>query len=172
MLQRNLLSTPFYKELRTQDGILKNNVKAQQSIHYVLGSDYLFYSWGRPFKWVTEIYYKDLNNLIPYKVDNVQIKYLPNQISNGYATGIDIKINGEFVSGVESWASLSIMKTEEDIVGDNKVDNNGNISNIGFIPRPTDKELILVCFFKIIFQKTPTINAFKFSMALDFIWPS
>ena len=61
-------------------------MKAQQSIHYVLGSDYLFYSWGRPFKWVTEIYYKDLNNLIPYKVDNVQIKYLPNQISNGYAT--------------------------------------------------------------------------------------
>ena len=29
-----------------------------------------------------------------------------------------MKVNGEFVSGVESWASLSVMKTEEDIIGD------------------------------------------------------
>ena len=158
---------PFYKELRTQDGILKNNVKAQQSIHYVLGSDYLFYSWGRPFKWVTEIYYKDLNNLIPYKVDNVQIKYLPNQISNGYATGIDIKINGEFVSGVESWASLSIMKTEEDIVGDNKVDNNGNISNIGFIPRPTDQRVNFSMFFQDYLPKNP-----NYKMHLNLVYGS
>ncbi len=158
---------PFYKELRTRDGILKNNVKAQQSIHYVLGSDYLFYSWGRPFKWVTEIYYKDLNNLIPYKVDNVQIKYLPNKISNGYATGIDIKINGEFVSGIESWASLSIMKTEEDIVGDTKLDNNGNISKIGFIPRPTDQRVNFSMFFQDYLPKNP-----NYKMHLNLVYGS
>ena len=91
-----------------------------------MGTDFLFYSWGRPFKWITEVYYKKLQNLIPYKVENVRIQYLANDLSNGYAKGIDMKINGEFVNGVESWASLSIMKTEEDIVGDIITNNDGS----------------------------------------------
>ena len=140
--------SPFYRELRTPEGTLNSNIKAQKSTHYVLGADYLFYKWGRPFKWITEVYYKDLKNLIPYKVDNVRIQYLANDLSNGYASGIDMKINGEFVSGVESWASLSIMKTEEDIVGDTKVDANGNIVEVGFIPRPTDQRVNFSMFFQ------------------------
>jgi len=140
--------SPFYKELRTTEGEIKNNIQSQKSTHYVLGTDYLFYSWGRPFKWITEIYYKKLENLIPYKVDNVRIQYLPNNLSNGYANGIDMKINGEFVSGVESWASLSIMKTEEDILGDAEVDDNGNLVEIGYIPRPTDQRINFSMFFQ------------------------
>ena len=140
--------SPFYKELRTPEGTLNNNIKAQKSTHYVLGTDYLFYSWGRPFKWITEIYYKDLENLIPYKVDNVRIQYLANDLSNGYASGIDMKINGEFVSGVESWASLSVMKTEEDIIGDIITNNDGSTTEAGFIPRPTDQRVNFSMFFQ------------------------
>ena len=105
--------SPFYRELRYPNGELNQEIKSQKSVHYVAGSDYLFYKWGRPFKWITEIYYKKLENLIPYKVDNVRIQYLAENNSEGYATGIDFKINGEFVSGVESWASLSIMQIHE-----------------------------------------------------------
>ena len=133
--------SPFYKELRDESGQLNNNIEAQKSIHHVISSDYLFYSWGRPFKLVTEVYYKDLKNLIPYKIDNVRIQYLPFEKSNGYATGIDFKINGEFVNGVESWASLSIMKTAEDIVGDYIVNEDNSQSEVGFIPRPTDQRV-------------------------------
>ena len=140
--------SPFYKELRTIEGNLNHDIKAQKSIHYVLGADYLFYNWGRPFKWVTEIYYKSLKNLIPYKVDNVRIQYLANELSNGYATGIDMKINGEFVSGIESWASLSVMKTEEDIVGDIITNSDGTISEAGYIPRPTDQRVNFSMFFQ------------------------
>ena len=85
---------PFYRELRYPDGTLNNNIKSQKSIHYVFGTDYLFYQWGRPFKFITELYYKNLSNLIPYKVDNVRIQYLAENNSNGYASGIDFKING------------------------------------------------------------------------------
>ena len=140
--------SPFYKELRTPEGTLNSNIKAQKSIHYVMGADYLFYSWGRPFKWITEVYYKNLENLIPYKVDNVRIQYLANDLSNGYAKGIDMKINGEFVSGVESWASLSVMKTEEDIVGDYIINADGSTSEAGFIPRPTDQRVNFSMFFQ------------------------
>ena len=140
--------SPFYRELRTPEGTLNRNIKAQKSTHYVLGADYLFYKWGRPFKWITEVYHKDLENLIPYKVDNVRIQYLANDLSNGYATGIDIKVNGEFVPGVESWVSLSVMKTEEDIIGDTKVDANGNTVEVGYIPRPTDQRVNFAMFFQ------------------------
>ena len=140
--------SPFYKELRTPEGTLNHNIKAQKSTHYVLGADYLFYSWGRPFKWITEVYYKNLENLIPYKVDNVRIQYLANDLSNGYARGIDMKINGEFVSGVESWVSLSVMKTEEDIVGDFITNTNGSTTEAGFIPRPTDQRVNFSMFFQ------------------------
>ncbi len=140
--------SPFYKELRTPEGTLNHNIKAQKSIHYVMGADYLFYSWGRPFKWITEVYYKNLENLIPYKVDNVRIQYLANDLSNGYAKGIDMKINGEFVGGVESWASLSVMKTEEDIVGDYIINADGSTSEAGFIPRPTDQRVNFSMFFQ------------------------
>ena len=140
--------SPFYKELRTPEGTLNHNIKAQKSTHYVIGADYLFYSWGRPFKWITEVYYKDLENLIPYKVDNVRIQYLANDLSNGYAKGIDMKINGEFVSGVESWASFSVMKTEEDIVGDYTINADGSTSEAGFIPRPTDQRVNFSMFFQ------------------------
>ena len=140
--------SPFYKELRTPKGTLNHNIKAQKSTHYVLGADYLFYSWGRPFKWITEVYYKNLENLIPYKVDNVRIQYLANDLSNGYARGIDMKINGEFVSGVESWVSLSVMKTEEDIVGDFITNTDGSTTEAGFIPRPTDQRVNFSMFFQ------------------------
>jgi hypothetical protein len=138
----------FYKELRTPEGTLNHNIKAQKSTHYVLGADYLFYSWGRPFKWITEVYYKDLENLIPYKVDNVRIQYLANNLSNGYASGIDMKLNGEFVSGVESWISLSVMKTEEDIVGDFITNTTGSTTEAGYIPRPTDQRVNFSMFFQ------------------------
>ena len=138
----------FYKEVRTLSGTLNREVKSQKSIHYVFGVDFLFYRWGRPFKWITEVYYKDLENLIPYKVNNERIQYLTDQISNGYATGIDMKINGEFVPGIESWASLSIMKTEEDIVNDFITNLDGSITEVGFIPRPTDQRVSFSMFFQ------------------------
>ena len=136
--------SPFYKELRTAEGIILNNIQSQKSIHYILASDYLFYKWGRPFKWTTEFYYKQLNNIIPYKVENVYIQYLPDQIANGYATGIDVKINGEFVKNTESWMSFSLMKTEENIKEDYYEDN----TEVDYIPRPTDQRFKLNIFFQ------------------------
>ena len=157
----------FYKELRDFDGTINRDIKAQKSTHYILGADYLFYAWGRPFKWVSEVYYKQLENLIPYKVDNVRIRYLPNEISNGYAGGIDMKINGEFVPGIESWASISVMKTEEDIVGDYYTDAGGNEKEAGYIPRPTDQRVNFSLFFQDYIPRNPS-----YKMHLNLVYGS
>lgn len=142
---------PSYKEIRTPSGKISNQIISQKSIHYVLGSDYTFTAWDRPFRYIVELYYKKYKYLIPYQIDNVRLQYLGKNNSNGYAVGLDMKIHGEFVPGVQSWASLSILKTQEDLVDDFYYrKENGQLIKIepGYIPRPTDQLVNVGLFFQ------------------------
>ena len=141
--------TPFYKEMRdttTVDGItavtLNKNIKSQRSIHFVLGYDYHFKMMDRPFKFTAEAYYKKLDNLIPYNVDNVRIVYYGENCANGYAAGLDMKLFGEFVPGTDSWVTFSIMDTKEKI-------NGGE-----WIPRPTNSRFNASIYFTDFFPGT------------------
>lgn len=158
----------LYREMRALDGHINPEIKAQQSVHYVLGSDYQFEAWGnRKFKLTNEIYYKQLDNLIPYEIDNVRIRYYATNNSRGYAMGFESKIHGQFVKDIESWASIGIMKIEEDIKDDFYIeyqDADGNKVNPyydgttiitdtvrfepGLIPRPTDQRVNFGLFFQ------------------------
>lgn len=120
---------PFYRELRDSLGIVRPNVKAQKSIHFVLSNDYNFKMNNRPFKLVTEAYYKTMTDVNSYTLENVRIRYRANNDAVAYAYGLDMRLNGEFVPGTESWLSFGYMKTEE------------NISDKGYIARPTDQRL-------------------------------
>ncbi|GAA4272337.1 carboxypeptidase-like regulatory domain-containing protein [Aquimarina gracilis] len=120
---------PFYRELRDSLGVVRPNVKAQQSIHLVVGNDYSFNMWNRPFKLTSEIYYKKLTDVNPYTIENVRIRYRARNNAEAYAQGVDVRLNGEFVPGTESWVSIGYLKTEE------------NIDDRGYISRPTDQRL-------------------------------
>ena len=139
---------PFYKELKNYVGGIQPEVRAQQSIHAVLGSDYSFTLWERPFKLTTEVYYKHLSNVNPYTVDNVRIRYQAKNNATAFATGIDIRLNGEFVPGNESWISLGLLKTQE------------NINNKGFIDRPTDQRFKLGILFQDYVPNLPDLKAY------------
>ena len=139
---------PFYKELKDNLGNIHPEVKAQRSIHAVLGNDYSFTMWDRPFKLTTEIYYKHLTNVNPYTVDNVRIRYQAKNNATAYATGIDIRLNGEFVPGNESWISLGLLKTEE------------NINDQGSISRPTDQRFKLGILFQDYVPNLPDLKAY------------
>jgi len=124
---------PFYKEMRdttTINGIttavLNGHIKSQQSIHFIAAADYRFKMLNRPFKFTAEAYYKAMSNLIPYNVQNMKITYYGQNVSKGYATGIDFKLYGEFVPGTDSWLTLSLMNTRQ------KYNNE-------WIPMPTDQ---------------------------------
>lgn len=146
--------TPFYRELRGFDGTLNPNIKSQKSIHYVLGAEMNFKAWNRPFKFTAEAYYKDLSNLIPYEIDNVRIRYFADNISRGYATGIDLRVNGEFVRGTESWASLSLMNTQEIISGQKT--KAGILESERFVPRLTNQALQFAILFQDYFPNNPS----------------
>ena len=137
---------PSYREMLMIDGNISPKLEFQKSIHYVLGQEYYFTAWDRPFKFSSELYYKDLVSVTPYDIENVRIRYYADQKAKGYAAGLDLRINGEFVPGTESWASLSIMKTEENIIGD----------QMSAIPRPTDQRFNFSMFFQDYLPNNPS----------------
>lgn len=152
---------PFHKENITPNGLVNYKIKSQKSSHYVLAADYNFIMWNRPFKLVIEQYYKQLNNLIPYTVDNLRIIYDGYNHSKGYAYGVDLKLNGEFVKGVDSWLSISYMKTEENLTDDIFIRQTGNQADTtypGYFPRPTDQRFMANLFFQDYWPGNPTIK--------------
>jgi hypothetical protein len=158
---------PFYKEMRMPDGNINEEIKPQRSIHLLLGGDYIFSMWDRPFKLSGEAYYKWLSKLIPYKIENVRLSYAGENISSGYARGIDFKLNGEFVHGAESWMTLSILQTREDVEGDYAYIWDGNryvLREAGEFPRPTDQLFSFGLYFQDYFPNNPGykvhLNAF------------
>jgi hypothetical protein len=146
---------PFYKEMRDPEGKLYKDIKAQKSIHYVVGSEYNFMAWDRPFVFSTEIYYKYLFNLVPYKIDDVDIQYLPQYFARGYAVGIEFKINGEFVKDAQSWATMSIMQTKEDIYKDYYIRSDRTVVTPGYYPRPTNQLVSFGLYFQDYFPNNP-----------------
>jgi len=139
---------PSFRELRDANGVVQPDVKAQQSIHIVLSNDYSFKIWNRPFKMVSELYYKSLTDVNPYTLDNVRIRYAADNNAKAYAQGFDFRLNGEFVPGTESWFSFGYLKTEEDI--DNK----------GFISRPTDQRLKFALLFQDYMPNIPSLKLY------------
>ena len=139
---------PSYRELRDFDGNVNVDVKAQKSIHFVSGMDYSFEMWDRPFKLTTEVYYKDLSDVNAYTIDNVRIRYRADNAATAFSTGVDIRLNGEFVPGSESWVSFGYLKTEE------------NINNRGSIARPSDQRIKFGILFQDYVPNLPDLKAY------------
>lgn len=142
---------PFYREVRDLAGQLNKDVKSQQSIHFILGNDYEFEMWNSPFKLTTEAYYKIFSDLNPYFVDNVRIRYTADNNSKGYGYGLDMRLFGEFVPGVDSWLSLSYARAYQ------------NIDGRGDIPLSTDPRFKASIFFQ---DYMPILPSFKVNVNL------
>lgn len=145
---------PFYREMRNLNGDVNTNLKAQRSYHALLGFDYDFKALqGRPFKFATEWYYKYMWNLVPYEYDNVRIRYFGKNNAVGYAYGAEFRLYGDIVPDAESWISIGIMKTGENLKDDyinvkSKVNGADSVTIYpGYIPRPTDSRISFGMFF-------------------------
>lgn len=145
---------PFYREMRRLDGTVNTDLKSQKSIHLVGGLSYDFY-WEtiskKPFKLITELYYKKLENLVSYEVDNVRIRYSGENDATGTAMGMDIRINGEFVPGAESWVNLSFLRVREslnDVQHLRREIGASESEEVSQVPRPTDRFMNMSMFFQ------------------------
>jgi hypothetical protein len=149
---------PFYRELRRYDGTINTSLKAQRSWQAVGGFDYNFRGMGgRPIRWTVEAYYKNMNNVVPYDIDNVRIRYFGENNAKAYAAGIETRLFGELVKDAESWISFGMMKTSEDIKGDffkvyeldslNQPVDSFTKEN-GWLRRPNDRRITFGMFFQ------------------------
>jgi hypothetical protein len=139
---------PFYRELRGFEGQLNRSLKAQQSMHAILGMDYNFSAWSRPFKFITELYYKNLWDVVPYDVDNVRLRYYANNDATATVVGADFRLSGEFIPGTESWMGLSLLSARENLGFDEQ----------GSIRRPSDQRVTFSMFFQDHFPNNPSIR--------------
>ncbi|HCS87826.1 MAG TPA: TonB-dependent receptor, partial [Bacteroidales bacterium] len=155
--------SPFYKELRDTltDAVgvtrvtLNRNIKAQRSVHVVSGMDYYFRAWGRPFKFTAEAYYKYMDRVVSYTMDNVRIRYSGKNDAVAYTTGLDLKLYGELVPGAESWINFSLMRSRENLLNDNR----------GWIPGPNEQRYSFSMLFQDYIPKYP-----QYKLHLRFIW--
>ena len=156
---------PFYKELRQtiQDdkGVyrihLNDRLKAQRSYQLVLGTDYYFRAWGRPFKFTAEAYGKLIDRMESYTVDNVRVRYSGLNDSEGYTIGLDMKLMGELVPGADSWISFSTMRSRMRFINDKHI--------IGWIPTPQEQRYNLTVYFQDYLPQLP-----QYKLHLKFIW--
>ena len=164
---------PFYRELRdqqttrlgVQQAFLNPALRAQKSYHFIVGKEISFRQYGRPFKFSAEAYYKYLTDVVPYDVDNVRLRYFAKNSARAYAVGFDARVSGEFVKGAESWFSLGVLTTRENLAGDsaNVVDGTGNVTGRqpkGYIRRPQDQRLNVGVFFQDHLPNNPSVRGY------------
>lgn len=168
---------PFYRELRRYDGVVNTQLLAQKSWQITGGFDYSFKGYnGRPFRLTTEAYYKSMWDVMPYDIDNVRLRYLGNNNAKAYATGIEMRLFGELVKDAESWVSLGIMQTKENLANDfyyryknsqgefitdkteDQVPADSVKTNVGWLRRPTDRRVMFGLFLQ---DYLSTNNNFK-----------
>ena len=156
---------PFYKELRQtvldDKGVyrihLNDQLKAQRSYQLVMGTDYYFRAWGRPFKFTAEAYGKYIDRMESYTVDNVRVRYSGLNDSEGYALGLDLKLFGELAPGADSWISFSTMRSRMRFTDDKH--------NLGWIPTPQEQRYNLTLYFQDYLPQYP-----QYRLHLKFIW--
>ncbi|MGQ9863839.1 MAG: TonB-dependent receptor [Bacteroidia bacterium] len=146
---------PFYREMRDINNRLDLKTGLQKSWHWVAGLDYTFSAFGRPFKFFGEVYYKSLTALVPYEVENVRLRYYSGVGARGYAYGMDLRLNGEFLRGLDSWFSLGLLRTRE------------KIGDTLWMRRPSDQRLVLAFYF----QDELPLNP-NYTMHVQFIFGS
>jgi hypothetical protein len=144
---------PFYRELRSYQGVVFPETRAQRSVHLIAGMDYQLKIWNRPFTLFAEAYGKYLYDIVPYEIENVRIRYYPDEVSDnlrarGYAYGLDARLSGQFLEGIDSWISMSVMNTREDLDSDNR----------GWVRRPTDQRFQVSLFFQDYVPKVPWLR--------------
>jgi len=167
----------YYRELRRPDGTLNFDLKSQKSIHVVGGMTLDFFSKKRSsakFRMITEVYYKELWDLVSYDIDNVRITYSGENDATGYVMGLDMRLNGEFVKGAESWVNLSFLQAKETLTGVQhiKISEGGeNREEVSYVSRPTDQLMTLSVFFQDHFRRNENIKMhfnFAFGTGLPF----
>ncbi|WP_457653002.1 TonB-dependent receptor [Rhodocaloribacter sp.] len=131
--------TPTYRELRGDPepgesllNALNRDIRSQRALQYTVGATL------RParshLRFRGEAYYKRLDRLITYDVENIRLSYSGQNDARGFVYGVDLQVYGEFLPGLESWVNYGFMKSRERFLP-----RFATPRNEGWLPRPFDQ---------------------------------
>ncbi len=165
--------SPFYREMRRLDGTVNTDLLSQKSFHVVGGYSWDFKIGSTPFRFIAEAYYKHLWDMVSYDLDNVRIRYSGENDATGYVAGIDLRINGEFVPGEESWINLSLLRARESLTDVQhykyEVGSTDSVA-VKTVARPTDQLLSMSIFFQDHLPKNPNFKM-HLNLTVGTGWP-
>lgn len=148
---------PFYREMRRPDGSINKNLKAQKSTQFTAGVDYNTRYGERPLRVTAEAYYKSLRDVVSYDLENLRLLYSGENNARAYAAGIETRVFTELVKDAESWLSINVSRTMENLKNDHyyiytnaageiitantedQVVADSTRHDIGWIRRPSDR---------------------------------
>jgi hypothetical protein len=148
---------PFYRELRRYNGTMNTDLKAQKSWQVSGGFDYSLRLFQRPARITTELYYKNMWDVVPYDIDNVRLRYFGENMAKAYAAGAEVRLFGQLVKDAESWISLGFMRTKENLendryynykLNDQNIPTDSTLIDVGYLRRPTDRMITFGMFFQ------------------------
>ena len=131
--------TPTYRELRGKPvpgesilGALNRDIESQRAVQYVLGGEIFIPS--RRLYVRAEGFFKDLDRLVSYDIENVRVLYSGVNDSRGRTYGFDLRVRGELVPGLESWLNYGYLSAMEDFLPEFESSRTD-----GVVPRPSDQ---------------------------------
>lgn len=148
---------PFYREMRRYDGTINTDLKSQKSWQLSAGFDYSLQLLQRPARITTEVYYKNMWDVVPYDIDNVRLRYFGANMAKAYTAGAEVRLFGQLVKDAESWVSLGFMRTKENLdndhyynykLNDQNIATDSTLVNVGYLRRPTDRMITFGMFFQ------------------------
>lgn len=98
---------PFVNELKNSE---LEDLKSQRAIHYALGWEQQI---KEKMKFSAEVYYKDLDNLIPFYFEELKMIYVNGNTREGYSYGLDLQIDGELIEGMRSIFGYGYLNSRE-----------------------------------------------------------
>ncbi len=72
-----------------------------------------------------------MRDVVSYDIDNVRIRYSGENDAKAYAAGAEFRFFGELVKDAESWVSIGLMRTKENLNNDRYYNYKLNDRNIG-----------------------------------------
>ncbi len=98
---------PHIAELKGAD---LYHLDAQKAVHYVLGWEYKI---KENIILHTEVYYKDLDHLIPYYFDDMRMVYTTSSRREGFSYGLDVMLETQLTGGLRTKFGYSYLSANE-----------------------------------------------------------
>jgi hypothetical protein len=106
-----------YHEMRAEGYLLRKGVAAQRATHWLAGVQHLS---DAGHEWQMQLYYKKIDPFIPYRIEDIFIRFQPDLEARGSVYGASWYWRGQMTQRLTSWITYSYMNGGQTIQGEGR----------------------------------------------------